>query len=174
MLRASNHPPQNRTASTSVPAAQTRAAAQFHVVWPLPPASTGNPQAVASTLLQQLNAIAPERQLLNTIGANPRDPSQANNPTETGNIVNGNNTVSNLTFGVGLTGTVASPNSITGSATSTYQFSWETSATKPYMRYVDSPLRPRLHTWFGPLRMVNFVTNAVSDVCFHLSVLNDF
>jgi hypothetical protein len=53
----------------------------------------------------------------------------------------------------------ASPESISTSALSTYQFSWETSPSRPYMRYTDSPLRPRLHLWFGPLSMVNFITS---------------
>ena len=50
---------------------------------------------------------------------------------------------------------------ITGSDLTTYKFSWQTaleSATRPYMRYTDSPRRPRLNMWFGPLSMVNFLT----------------
>ena len=30
---------------------------------------------------------------------------------------------------------------------------------KPYMHYGDNPLRPRLHFWFGPLSMVDFLGN---------------
>ena len=30
---------------------------------------------------------------------------------------------------------------------------------KPYMNYADNPLRPRLHFWFGPLSMVDFLGN---------------
>lgn len=30
---------------------------------------------------------------------------------------------------------------------------------KPYMRYNDSPQRPRLHFWFGPLSMMDFLGN---------------
>jgi Flp pilus assembly protein TadG len=30
---------------------------------------------------------------------------------------------------------------------------------KPYMRYNDSPNRPRLHMWFGPLSMMDFLTS---------------
>ena len=30
-------------------------------------------------------------------------------------------------------------------------------AVKPYMRYSDSPQRPRLHSWFGPLSMMDFL-----------------
>lgn len=31
---------------------------------------------------------------------------------------------------------------------------------RPYMRYNDSPNRPRLHFWFGPLSMVEFIADA--------------
>jgi len=36
---------------------------------------------------------------------------------------------------------------------------WPTpnTATTPYMAYNDSPLRPRLHMWFGPLSMMDFI-----------------
>lgn len=34
-----------------------------------------------------------------------------------------------------------------------------TGTTKPYMHYADNPLRPRLHFWFGPLSMVDFLGN---------------
>ncbi len=30
---------------------------------------------------------------------------------------------------------------------------------KPYMRYDDNPLRPRLHFWFGPMTLVDFLGN---------------
>ncbi|MBN9524036.1 Tad domain-containing protein [bacterium] len=30
---------------------------------------------------------------------------------------------------------------------------------RPYMRYTDSPIRPRLHFWFGPLSMMDFIAN---------------
>jgi hypothetical protein len=30
-------------------------------------------------------------------------------------------------------------------------------ADRPYMRYADSPNRPRLHSWFGPLSMMDFI-----------------
>ena len=33
---------------------------------------------------------------------------------------------------------------------------------KPYMSYLDSPNRPRLHFWFGPLSMMDFIGNAGS------------
>ncbi|MBY0231345.1 MAG: hypothetical protein K2W96_18840 [Gemmataceae bacterium] len=33
-----------------------------------------------------------------------------------------------------------------------------TAATRPYMHYNDNPIRPRLHTWFGPLSMICFLT----------------
>ncbi len=43
----------------------------------------------------------------------------------------------------------------------TYQYQWEQAAgipaSKPYMNYRDSPMRPRLHFWFGPLSMMDFV-----------------
>jgi hypothetical protein len=32
----------------------------------------------------------------------------------------------------------------------------------PYMRYADSPNRPRLHLWFGPLSMMDFIGNGTS------------
>ncbi|MFO0799033.1 MAG: Tad domain-containing protein [Gemmataceae bacterium] len=31
---------------------------------------------------------------------------------------------------------------------------------RPYMRYNDSPNRPRMHFWFGPLSMMDFIGNA--------------
>jgi hypothetical protein len=31
-------------------------------------------------------------------------------------------------------------------------------AVKPYMDYADSPIRPRLHFWFGPLSMLDFIS----------------
>ena len=53
--------------------------------------------------------------------------------------------------------------SVTQADLATYTFSWDgTNARRPYMRYTDSPLRPRLHTWFGPLSMVHFLTCAVN------------
>ncbi len=58
----------------------------------------------------------------------------------------------------------SSTQSITTSALTTYKFSWQPAgdaATRPYMRYTDSPRRPRLHTWFGPLSMMDFL-NAVN------------
>ncbi len=30
---------------------------------------------------------------------------------------------------------------------------------RPYMRYNDSPTRPRMHFWFGPLSMMDFIAN---------------
>ena len=35
-------------------------------------------------------------------------------------------------------------------------------ARYPYMRYNDSPNRPRLHLWFGPLSVLDFVANSTS------------
>jgi hypothetical protein len=52
---------------------------------------------------------------------------------------------------------------MTGTDLVPYQFPWETSASYPYMRYVDTPLRPRLQMWFGPISMVGFLTSAVSS-----------
>lgn len=54
----------------------------------------------------------------------------------------------------------ASAVSVTSNDHSTYKFSWEptSGAKRPYMRYTDSPRRPRLHMWFGPLSMVHFLT----------------
>jgi hypothetical protein len=34
---------------------------------------------------------------------------------------------------------------------------------KPYMRYADGPNRPRLHLWFGPLSMLDFLTSQASN-----------
>jgi len=34
-----------------------------------------------------------------------------------------------------------------------------TAVPKPYMRYDDSPRRPRTHFWFGPMTMVDFLGN---------------
>jgi hypothetical protein len=42
------------------------------------------------------------------------------------------------------------------------KYSWDSSATAPYMNYNDSPQRPRLHFWFGPLSMVDFVTGVAT------------
>ncbi|MBY0458315.1 MAG: hypothetical protein K2V38_13320, partial [Gemmataceae bacterium] len=47
----------------------------------------------------------------------------------------------------------ASSASVTTSDLTTYKFAWEplaAPASRPYMRYTDSPRRPRLHMWFGP------------------------
>ncbi|QJW97123.1 hypothetical protein [Frigoriglobus tundricola] len=52
----------------------------------------------------------------------------------------------------------ASAFSIPTAATSSYQFSWESAGKLPYQRYTDSPRRPRLHLWFGPLSMLHFLT----------------
>lgn len=51
----------------------------------------------------------------------------------------------------------ASAQSITTSDLSAYKFSWEASASRPYMRYIDSPRRPRLNMWFGPLSFMDFL-----------------
>ncbi len=49
--------------------------------------------------------------------------------------------------------------SVTTSDMMNYTFGWDgTNAKRPYMRYTDSPRRPRLHMWFGPLSMVHFLT----------------
>jgi hypothetical protein len=48
----------------------------------------------------------------------------------------------------------------TGSPT-TIQYPWDPAVggdIAPYMNYSDSPLRPRLHFWFGPMSMVDFIT----------------
>lgn len=50
--------------------------------------------------------------------------------------------------------------SLTGGDLSTWtgpSGSWP--AQRPYMRYSDSPARPRMHFWFGPLSMMDFITN---------------
>ncbi|MDY3562860.1 Tad domain-containing protein [Gemmata sp. JC673] len=56
----------------------------------------------------------------------------------------------------------ASAASVTASDMTTYRFTWEVSASRPYMRYTDSPRRPRLHLWFGPLSMMDFLSSATS------------
>jgi hypothetical protein len=56
----------------------------------------------------------------------------------------------------------ASSASITTSDLTLYSFSWEKNGARPYMRYIDSPRRPRLHMWFGPLSMIHFLTRATS------------
>jgi hypothetical protein len=69
--------------------------------------------------------------------------------------------IGNYTSGANLYGIAdswsASPGSINTGAMSSYQFTWETAPALPYMNYTDSPLRPRLHMWFGPLSMVDFI-----------------
>lgn len=55
----------------------------------------------------------------------------------------------------------ASAASVATSDLGTYKFAWQTllePATRPYMRYTDSPRRPRLHMWFGPLSMMDFLS----------------
>ncbi len=52
----------------------------------------------------------------------------------------------------------ASSASITTADMTNYTFLWETVGLRPYMRYIDSPRRPRLHLWFGPLSMIHFLT----------------
>lgn len=55
----------------------------------------------------------------------------------------------------------ASAASVTTNDLGTYKFSWQLliePATRPYMRYTDSPRRPRLHMWFGPLSMLDFLS----------------
>jgi hypothetical protein len=42
------------------------------------------------------------------------------------------------------------------------QYSWDSGTIAPYMNYSDSPLRPRLHMWFGPLSMVDFITGVAA------------
>jgi len=37
------------------------------------------------------------------------------------------------------------------------QLAWEASGRRPNMRYTDSPGRPRLHFWFGPMSMMDFI-----------------
>ena len=68
----------------------------------------------------------------------------------------------NFTSAANLYGTAdswsSSPLSLTTSDHTNYTFAWETTGSKPYMRYTDSPRQPRLHTWFGPMSMVHFLT----------------
>lgn len=74
----------------------------------------------------------------------------------------GSYTSTNNLYGGADTWTAAGA-SITTTDPTTYKFSWQTvgeTATRPYMQYNDSPRRPRLHTWFGPMSMVGFLTRA--------------
>jgi hypothetical protein len=51
----------------------------------------------------------------------------------------------------------------------TYTFPFETGGKKPYMVYTDSPNRPRLHFWFGPLSMMDFLgaaSNWLPGTCY--------
>jgi hypothetical protein len=49
-------------------------------------------------------------------------------------------------------------------STSKIQYPWESASppTSPYMNYKDSPRRPRLHFWFGPLSMADFITGVAA------------
>jgi hypothetical protein len=40
---------------------------------------------------------------------------------------------------------------------------WTPTNQRPYMRYADSPNRPRLHFWFGPLSIISFLHRNVSE-----------
>ena len=51
-----------------------------------------------------------------------------------------------------------STNSIDGSNPSPIQYPWDSSPSAPYMNYNDNPMRPRLHFWFGPLSMADFIS----------------
>ena len=62
---------------------------------------------------------------------------------------------SNL-YGTG-DGWSAAPPSISQFPTGSYKFGWEATGKKPYLVYTDSPSRPRLHLWFGPLSVVDFI-----------------
>jgi Flp pilus assembly protein TadG len=35
---------------------------------------------------------------------------------------------------------------------------------RPYMRYTDSPRRPRMHFWFGPLSVLDFIANGLTNM----------
>jgi hypothetical protein len=42
-------------------------------------------------------------------------------------------------------------------------YPWDNNnAVAPYMNYSDSPLRPRLHFWFGPLSMIDFISGVAT------------
>ncbi|MBA4066176.1 MAG: hypothetical protein C0501_21170 [Isosphaera sp.] len=50
-----------------------------------------------------------------------------------------------------------------------FMFPWETTGRRPYMVYTDSPNRPRLHFWFGPLSMMDFLgaaSNWLPGTCY--------
>jgi Flp pilus assembly protein TadG len=38
-----------------------------------------------------------------------------------------------------------------------------TQSTRPYMHYNDNPIRPRLHFWFGPLTMLDFLSRYTNN-----------
>jgi hypothetical protein len=69
-----------------------------------------------------------------------------------------NYTATNLLYGTGDSWSAA-PAAISGLDMASYKFSWEASGKRPYMMYTDSPSRPRLHFWFGPLSMVEFIAD---------------
>jgi hypothetical protein len=63
-------------------------------------------------------------------------------------------------YGLGDSWSAAGRSIFTG-ALAPYAFPWDTPpGQKPYLRYTDSPNRPRLHFWFGPLSMMDFIANA--------------
>lgn len=69
-----------------------------------------------------------------------------------------NNVSGSYLYGAGDSWTAGAARTITTSDMLTWQgpaTSWPSS--KPYMRYNDSPNRPRLHMWFGPLSMMDFL-----------------
>jgi hypothetical protein len=55
--------------------------------------------------------------------------------------------------------TATSLNTWTGPSATWTGTSIGSGAITPYMSYADAPLRPRLHFWFGPLSMMDFIAN---------------
>lgn len=71
------------------------------------------------------------------------------------------NSTTNL-YGAADSWSVNPVGNLTGDLTQ-YTFTWEGTASRPYMRYTASPKRPRQHMWFGPLSMVHFMNRATTS-----------
>jgi hypothetical protein len=69
-------------------------------------------------------------------------------------------TVSTSLYGTGDSWTAGATTSIyTSDLTAWTGPSGTWTNSRPYMRYNDSPTRPRLHMWFGPLSMMDFIAS---------------
>jgi hypothetical protein len=76
----------------------------------------------------------------------------------------GMSTFTSATYLYGPADSWGSGVSVYGSTLNTWTgpngFNWP--SARPYMRYNDTPARPRLHFWFGPLSMADFIANSTS------------